>query len=199
MKFIPFPSNKNIIIGLWLVSSRSSNPHDKEEEIIQLEEKMLELKKENRALKLQLTEIERVKVDSNSKDKEDLATLQKRNDENELTITELTSQVQELDRKLSAALESKEQEKQQLIENYTAEIEQLRKEIKKESAQVQVEQPNSKVDHESQTEKIRSIMNGFYVKLYQSIEGKETMSSADVLKITAEIIRKETKAALNSN
>lgn len=164
-----------------------------------MEEKMLELKKENRALKMVLSESERVKTDTNSKDKEELAILQKCNDEKALTISELTLQVQELIQKSNEALQSKEQEKQQLIEKHTAEIEQLREEFEKKSAEMQAEQPKSKGDNENQTEKIRSIMQQFYVKLYQSIEGTDTMSTADVLKMTAEIIRKETKAALNAN
>lgn len=195
-----------LFLGLWLVSSKSINPQDKEEEIIKLEEKVLELKKENRVLKLQINE--KVNTEANEKEKEEIATLQKINEEKEVEIAELTNKVQELDAKFNEANESKEQERQQLIEKHTDEVAKLREELEKvnnerqtlqQSIKATEENKESKPINETSAEMIRSIMNQFYVKLYQSIEGKDTLTSAGVLKLTAEIIRKETKAALNTN
>lgn len=188
------------------MSSKSINPQDKEEEIIKLEEKVLELKKENRVLKLQINE--KVNTEANEKEKEEIATLQKINEGKEVEIAELTNKVQELDAKFNEANESKEQERQQLIEKHTDEVAKLREELEKvnnerqtlqQSIKATEENKESKPINETSAEMIRSIMNQFYVKLYQSIEGKDTLTSAGVLKLTAEIIRKETKAALNTN
>lgn len=187
---------------------------DKEEEIIKLEEKVLELKKENRLLKLQLTESDHVKKDTKEKEKEELLVLQQSNDEKELKIIQLTGKLEEVEHNLNADIEAKEKENAALIEKYTSEIESLREqletkqveldEVRKQLAQQQQQQEQSstiKAGNASNGEMVRGIMNQFYVKLYQSIEGKDmtSMTSADLLKLTAEIIRKETKSALNSN
>lgn len=201
-----YHSHANIFLGLWLVSSKSTNPQDKEEEIIKLEEKVLELKKENRVLKLQLNE--KVNTEANEEEKEEIATLQKCNEEKDAEIAELTNKVQLLDQQINEANETKEQEGKQLVEKHTEEVAKLRAELEKvnnerqtlqQSIKEKEENKESKPINETSAEMIRSIMNQFYVKLYQSIEGKDTLTSAGVLKLTAEIIRKETKAALNTN
>lgn len=187
-------------LGLWLVSPKSNNAQDKEEEMIKLEEKVLELKKENRALKLQIGESDRTSTEMDDKKKQELIELQKNVEEKDLKIVELTSKILELEQKLNAAMESTEQEKQQLITNHSIEMKKLREDLEKRySEQQTVEQSNTKSSNESNGETIRKIMNQFYGKLYQSIEGKDSLTPADILKLTAEIIRKETKAALNSN
>lgn len=190
-----------LIAGLRLGSLNPTDVPDKEEEIIKLEEKVLELKKENRLLKLQLSESDQAKRDNNEKEKEDLIILQKTNNEREHKITELTRNLQELEQKLSTEFETKEKEKAELTEKYTVEMENLHEELEKKKVELEEaqQQKSNKTGDANNGEMIRGIMNQFYVKLYQSIEGKETMASGDILKLTAEIIRKETKAALNSN
>lgn len=189
-----------LILGLRLGSLNPTNVPDKEEEIIKLEEKVLELKKENRLLK-QLSESDQARRDKNEKEKEDLSILQKTNKEKEHKIIELTRNLQELEEKLNTEFEAKEKEKVELIEKYTAEVESLHEELEKKKIELEEaqKQQSNKTGNSNNGEMIRGIMNQFYVKLYQSIEGKDTMTSGDILKLTAEIIRKETKAALNSN
>lgn len=194
-------------LGLWLVSSKSNNAHDKEEEIIKLEEKVLELKKENRAFKAQLSESsgDRIKKDSDNKEAEIL--LQKTIEEKELKIVELTSKVQELteknqtiEEKFNTAMETEKCEREQLLVRNSNELDELRSELERKNNELQaMQQDKSKESNTNNGEMIRSIMNQFYTKLFQNIEGKSTLSSADVLKLTAEIIRKETKAALNTS
>lgn len=205
-------------LGLRLNSLNPADVPDKEEEIIKLEEKVLELKKENRLLKLQLTESDHAKTDTNGKEKEELLALQQSNDDKELKIIELTGKLEEVEHNLNADIDAKKKENAALIEKYGTEIGALREELEKKRAkldevqqqlqqqqQQQQEQPeqapSTKAGNASNGEMVRGIMNQFYVKLYQSIEGKDmsSMTSAELLKLTAEIIRKETKAALNSN
>lgn len=195
-------------LGLWLVSPKSGNAHDKEEEIIKLEEKVLELKKENRALKSQLSDSsgDRIKKDSDNKETENL--LQKTIDEKELKIVELSSKVQELteknqaiEEKFNIAMETDKHEHEKLIAKHSSEMDGLRAEFERKNSELQAMQQDKSKD-ESNTnngEMIRSIMNQFYTKLFQNLEGKGALSSAEVLKLTAEIIRKETKAALNTS
>lgn len=193
-----------------MVSSKQSNTCDKEEEIIELEEKLLELKKENRLLKLQLNDNGKQSTLASSKEQEEIAAaLQKSNEEKEVKISELMSKTQELELLIQQAHESKEMEKEQLIEIQMNETAKLREELDKKNNELIALQESSKqqetpsqekmTTNETNAETIRSIMNQFYVKLYQSLDGKMSLTTAEVLKLTAEIIRKETKAALNSN
>lgn len=201
-----------MILGLWLVSSKPSNTFDKEEEIIKLEEKMLELKKENRLLKLQLNDSEKLSTVASSKEKDELIVLQKSNEEKEIKISQLMGKTQELEQAIQQANQSKETEKEQLIQIHMDEIAKLREELEKKNKELLALQESSKQQekeskepgekmgtNETNAEMIRSIMNQFYVKFYQSVDGKNTLTTAEALKLTAEIIRKETKAALNSN
>lgn len=194
------------------MSSKSNNAHDKEEEIIKLEEKVLELKKENRALKSQLSESsgDRMKKESDNKEVEIL--LQKTIEEKELKIVELTGKVHELteknqaiEEKFNTAMATEKRKHEQLLERHSNELDELRAELERKTnefqdmqQQQQQQQDKSKESNTNNGEMIRSIMNQFYSKLFQNIEGKSTLSSADVLKLTAEIIRKETKAALTN-
>lgn len=196
---------KCICIGLRLNSS--TDDQDKEEEIIKLEEKVLELKKENRSLKLQLADNQQMNKESNDKDNEELIASKKKNEELELQISDLTKKLEELEEKYKTATVENEKEKQQIIEKHAAELDNLRDTLDKKQKELETQQESNKTNNNNNNtgggsnngELIRGIMNQFYVKLYQSIEEQETMSTADILKLTAEIIRKETKAALNSN
>lgn len=173
-----------------------------------MEEKVLELKKENRALKSQFTESsgDRIKKDSDNKETEHL--LQKTIDEKELKIGELTSNVQELteknrniEDKFNTAMETDKHEREKLVAQHSSEMDALRAELEQKNNELQaMQQDKSKEGSNANNgEMIRSIMNQFYTKLFQNIDGKSTLSSAEVLKLTAEIIRKETKAALNTS
>ncbi|XP_031626354.1 uncharacterized protein LOC116342761 [Contarinia nasturtii] len=192
---------------LRLKATHATNASDKDEEIIRLEEKVLELKKENRALKMQLTEGEKVIVRENDNDKEWME-LQRKITDQEHHIVELKNKWEETEQSLKMGMESIEKDKADIIANHAKEMNVLREELEKKNAEMdtlreqlkeQHDQSNKSSGNAGKGDMIRDIMNQFYVKLYQSIEGKETMGSADILKLTAEIIRKETKAALNSN
>lgn len=193
------------------MSSKSNNPQDKEEEIMKLEEKVLELKKENRALKLQLNESggARSKEECDKKETE-IILLQMEIEEKEQKIAELLGKVQELieqnqaiEKKCNADMDAKQHEHDQLMARHTNEMDELRIELERKTNELRTaQQEKSKNGNESNAnngEMIRSIMNQFYTKLFQSIEGKSSLSSADFLKLTAEIIRKETKAALSTS
>lgn len=179
-------------------SSKNENVHDEEGEIIKLEEKLLDLKKENRLLKLRLTEKEQVNKVSNDKEKEELTAMGKSNEEKELKINELTNKLKEVENELNMEKESKEMENEKLSEKYTTDFNTLREELEQKNKELEALQ-QSKAGNANNGETIRKIMNQFYVKLYESIQTKESMTSADILKLTAEIIRKETKSALNPN
>lgn len=173
---------------------------------------MLELKKENRLLKLQLNDSEKLSTVASSKEKDELIVLQKSNEEKEIKISQLMGKTQELEQAIQQANQSKETEKEQLIQIHMDEIAKLREELEKKNKELLALQESSKQQekeskepgekmgtNETNAEMIRSIMNQFYVKFYQSVDGKNTLTTAEALKLTAEIIRKETKAALNSN
>lgn len=167
----------------------------------------MDLKKENRALKLQLADNEQMKNESNDKDNEELIASKKKNEELELQILDLTKKLEDLEEKHKTATVENEKGRQQIIEKHAAELDNLRDTLDKKQKELETQQESNKTNNNNNNtgggsnngELIRGIMNQFYVKLYQSIEEQETMSTADILKLTAEIIRKETKAALNSN
>lgn len=170
-----------------------------------MEEKVLELKKENRALKSQLSESS-MKKDSDNKETEQK--LQNTIDEKELKIVELSNRVQELtqknetiEEKFNIAMETDKHEREKLVAQHSSEMDGLRAELERKNNELQAmqEDKSKEASNTNNGEMVRSIMNQFYTKLFQSIEGKSTLSSAEVLKLTAEIIRKETKAALSTS
>lgn len=189
--FIKYSDNS----GLRLCSSNPANAPDKEEEIIKLEEKVLELKKENRLLKQQLKESDEAARNPTIQDEGELKALYRSNEAKDIRIEELQS----MEQQLKTEIESKNDEIAKLNEKYTTELDVLRNELAMKNTELETKQQSNKSGNTNNGETVRSIMNQFYVKFYRSIEGKEPMCSADVLKLTAEIIRKETKAALNLN
>lgn len=222
---------------------------DYEDEVIKLEEKIVELKKENRLLKLKLAESESkepsVALSASavslatvaSPASEDLASvkqeLEMANNDLEKLRHEKADQetkIQELERKLKdetekataatkakadlqtklKAVEIKLKAEMELkvsiannsntnIQRSNAKIAYLEKSLKAMAAKVAEKARNgvSGAVAATEHETIRSIMNKLYVELFQSVNGRDTMTSAEVLKLTAELIRRETKAALN--
>lgn len=169
-------------------ANSSKGNHDQEEEIIKLEEKILDLKKENRSLKLKLAEMENVKVDEQSyKEKiNDLTvSLQKSNEEKNSTISELAKEIEILKIK-------SEKELEELKAVNGKQIEDLRNDLEISNAK------EAAADSKC-IEKVRAILNQFYAKLYENVNGKDAMSAADILKLSADIIRKETKNTLNTS
>lgn len=210
---------------------------DSEEEIIKLEEKIVELKKDNRLLKLKLAEagdskeptavtasgneqlasvsqeLETVKkdVEKSQKEKVDLeakikeleAKLKEETEKANASThakDELGTKIQELEGKLKAEIESK---KSKIVENarehdkLMVQIVDMQKQMQEMTAKLAEHAQNGQTAQTKSHETIRSIMNKLYVELFQSINGRDTLTSSEVLKMTAELIRRETKAALN--
>lgn len=204
---------------------------DYEEEMIKLEEKIVELKKENRLYKLKLAEAEnKVPSVTSSGNEEltalkeqfeaankDLAKFRQEQSAKEAVIEELNGKLNEETEKANASAHAKrelETTVEQLEGKLKAEIElnksmednardfnkssaDLAKQLKEAQEKVAEYQKNGQTAQNKSHETIRSIMNKLYVELFQSVNGRDTMSSAEVLKLTAELIRRETKAALN--
>lgn len=90
-----------------------------------------------------------------------------------------------------------EQENKNLIANDLVRSRDLETALKIKNTKIaELEQSLSQADAKNHTT-VRAIMNELYVKLYQNVSEKETMTSGEILKLTAEIIRSETKSALN--
>lgn len=221
---------------LKLSSGRSSGRNstiDSEEEIIKLEEKIVELKKENRLLKLKAVEAasneqfvmaptneELAPVKEELKTvKRDLEKLRQQNVDKETKIHELEGKLQMENEKANvltsakAELERKLQESERKLkaemelkksvaldtDKRDAKILELGEKVKSLTAKIVEHEKSGEAAQTKGHETIRSIMNKLYVELFQSVNGRDTMTSAEVLKLTAELIRRETKAALNQS
>lgn len=190
-------------------TANGTTAEEREDEILQLEEKIVELKKENRILKSEL----KIAVEKNQ---QEIVALQMNGDTEE-KVNELTVKVDELQKEIT--------EKNQAIKDYEQQIEKFKSnennekantqskldaldEQKKQLVQLQMDlqEKNSNilelVKHNQEitaknADKIRGIMNDFYGRLYEEVSNYETMTSTQILKLAAEIIRRETKGALN--
>lgn len=180
---------------------------DKDDEVITLEEKLLALKKENRLLKLQLQEAERAKEDAKANVKsinpEALAVLEKKIVDKDKQIEEFQTKTAELERTVGeqkAAFEEATKKKNEVVDKQLTEIANLKAELATKESQLQAatEQNGQQLSGKG-ADALRSIMNQFYVQLFETINGKDELTASEVLKLTAEIIRKETRAALNQN
>lgn len=182
----------------FCASKNATQDHDKEEEMIKMLEQLVDLKKENRLLKSQVNRLEQEnQVDTGAM--EQLAALQRSNEEKDTKIIDLESQIKDLGDRLGTQAVSKVKEDEK-FQQMATELEQLRQELKeKDAALAKISNQGEEKKEKTNNEVVLGIMNQLYVKIYQSIDGKEPMISADLLKLIAEIIRKETKAALNQN
>lgn len=184
-------------IELLRLDTHSTQPardaNELEEEILKLEERLLDLKKENRCLKLQLQEMNlsrQKQLEQDSKDDSLMESLRTENHEKGKKIDELLAQVENLTISLRNDLDTANKSNADKIEALQSELEVKSTEI--DALHQQVSEASNK-----SSEMVRSILNEFYQKLHASICDKADVSSADVLKLSADIIRKETKAALN--
>lgn len=169
--------------------------NDKEEDIIKLEERILEVKKENRYLKLQMAKLEHEKqADSNISA---TVMLQKCNEGKDIEIIELKKNLEELETRSKREVNSKVDEIEKMKTEFATELDKLRQQIKEKEMILQKSYKES--GNKNNNEVVLGIMNHLYVQLYQNIDGKGPMETADLLKLIAEIIRKETKTALNQN
>lgn len=182
---------------LRLNAHSTSSPkctNELEEEIITLEEKVLELKKENRSLKLQLQEMDLSRKQKLEQDtKEDLLIEKLRGEivEKQSKIVELSTQVENLTK-------SANNEKDELNREAAKQIDTLQLDLVGKSAEIESLQQQISESSKKSSEMVRTILNEFYQKLYENISDETEISTAHVLKLSADIIRKETKAALNS-
>lgn len=174
-------------------NAKPRDSNELEEENLQLEERMLELKKENRCLKLQLQEVNlsrQQKLEQVSKHNSLMETLRTENHEKGIQIDELLAQVEHLTISLQNDIDTARSNEDKI----TA----LQKELGVKSTEIdRLQQQITEASNKS-SEMVRSILNEFYQKLHASICDETDVSSADVLKLSADIIRKETKAAFTS-
>lgn len=196
---------------------------DRDEEILKLEEKIVELKKENRVLKLQITDWENAKqsnatvdVQSNesSRLKEELeqkieaiGKLQSEIAANVVKTTEFQNKIKDLENKFR-----EEQNKMGELETKNKNCDVLSVRVKELETKLAEEQAKSKEIETNAAKKplispqpppndqlIRGIMNGFFQKLMKAVNEKPSFTSQEILKITAELVRSETMAALKRN
>lgn len=177
-------------IDLLKMGSGSGKTGDeKDDEILELEEKVIELKKENRTLKLQIKDLGNPTANNKPlisngeastptqhiyEDLESKRIIENLRRENEIKVREaedLKNKIQELETKLGEE---------------RAKAEKLS----------QIQQKNAETPSGSNPEMIRAIMNDLYQKLFTSLNQRNMWPKQDVLKITADLIRSETKAAL---
>lgn len=185
----------------------SAGDFNKDQEIITLEEKVLTLKKSNHMLKLQLQEAERVrkdaldKISTQNSNAEALANLKKEYDEKDSQIADLRRKSDELNKNLEdqkQSFDEKVAESNQTISDQLAEIEKLKAAVQEKEDYIQMlKELKPKESTSNNAETIRAIMNQFYTQFFEAINERDALTSSEVLKLTAELIRKETKAALN--
>lgn len=174
-------------IDLLKLNAANRTGDDKDDEILQLEEKIVDLKKENRTLKQEIKELEKLTVDQQSAavetDNAGVAALTEEINANKCTIDGLRTDATEKDKN---------------IEDLHAQIKQLEAKLEEEKAN---SAKHSKAVQEApvanqSSDLIRSIMNDLYQKLYNSLNERNTWPKQEVLKLSADLIRSETKAAL---
>lgn len=171
--------------------------NDLEDQILNLEEKMVDLKKENRMERESRT---KEVADANKeieKLKEELASKTK-------SAEKLENEIAQLKNAPSSGQTNKGKDKQ-TIQELTEQNKQLQTTVQSkdaEIAQLKQSQATAKGKEDSSNgqqvnnEKIQSIMNGVYGKLYQAVSTRDSMTSGEVLNIVADLIRRETKALL---
>lgn len=173
-------------------SKHDAGDDEEENEIIQLEERILELKKENRLLKLQANKNEQsVKVDGSAN--ENVLKLRKTIEEKDLEMSALKLKINDLEADLMEAKLARSKAVEEIERKMAGELEMLGRDIKEKEkllAKVASEGGGSKTNNEM----IMGIMNKLYQELYINIDGKFT-NSVDLLKLIAKIIRKQTEAA----
>lgn len=166
---------------------------EKDDEILELEEKIVELKKENRLLKLAAKEVADAAVvisapsapQTDSKDAEAVAVLTVEVTEARRTIDDLRQVINDKDGQTTEL-------NKKLVDLET----QLKDEQAKVVAQRNSEQNNAATAGQNAS-LVREIMNELYQKLYQSLEERPSWPKQDILKLTADLIRNETKAVLS--
>lgn len=182
---------------LQLNANTTLSPKDNnelEDEIIKLEERILELKKENRCQKLRLQENDMLrKQKSEQAEKEDskVEMLRTECDAKQAKIDELSTQVDNL-------LASHRSEVDGLKKEHDTEIHSLQSSLETKSAEIESLQQKITDASAKSGEMVRAILNEFYQKLHDTISDEDNVSTSDILKLSADIIRKETKAALSS-
>lgn len=191
-----------------LIRAKSALSDEKEDEILQLEEKVLELKKENRSLKAELKlateqrqpEIQQPKVDEINEKEDELRAqaevLRKEIEDKSRMIKQLEDDIETVKAVLvneRAVNTSKTNE----AEGQTARIAQLEADVKAKDEKIAALEQENQAASAKNAEKIRGIMNDFYGKFYEQVKDRELMTASEILKLTVEIVRRETKSALN--
>lgn len=192
-----------------------ANEDDRDAEILKLEEKIIELRKENRLLKARATDTESVKQNPLVSDTQ-VAEIEKLKVENK-TKNEL---IDKLERDLAirtvkcAAFEQKVIETEKKFSAEAKKVTELDVKAKKcDDLTIRVKELEARLAEEQNKAKasaknpedvdsvqlIRGIMNDFYQSFYQAVNKRESFTQQEVLRLAAELIRSETKKALSQN
>lgn len=175
-------------IDMLKLNAGNRTADEKDDEILQLEEKIVDLKKENRAMKQEIKELEILAAEQQSGTKETndaaLAAMTEQINSNKCTIENLHVNANEKDKTIQEL-----NDRIKLLETKLEE-EKVNSEKLSRASQEQAVAPQS-------SDLIRSIMNDLYQKMYTSLNERNTWSKQDLLKLSADLIRSETKAALS--
>lgn len=175
-------------------SKHDAGDDEKENEIIKLEERVLELRKENRILKLQANKNEQNdKVDESAN--ENILKLHKTIEEKDLEMSALKLKVKDLEADLMESKLAKSKAVEEIERKMSGELEMLSRDIK-EKEKLLTQASSAAGGSKNNNEIIMGIMNQLYQELYIHIDGNFT-GSVDLLKLIAKTIRKQTEAALN--
>lgn len=167
---------------------------EKDDEILQLEERIVELKKENRILKQQVKDSNSaaaavsVAAKASSKDSDDGA-----------LVAVLTVDLTEANHTIDQLQRNARGKDQRLVEadKRVAALEAELKDAKSKAVQQHSNGGRGDEAAGQSVDLIRGIMNDFYQKLYQGLDQRNSWPKQEVLKMAADLIRSETKAALN--
>lgn len=183
---------------------------DREDELLDLEEQVLRLKRENRMLRLKIqdleeriavhmsTEIDTLKQNQTSSDaqqRKEIERLECMSREQIDTIDQLSKRAKQLE---SECLEV-EAMKQLCIEEHNIEKELQRKALVESEEKIHGLELKQQQNESATDELIKAIMNGLYQKLQEELPKIEVLTLQDVLKIAGGLIKTETKEALRRN
>lgn len=175
-------------------SKHDAGDDEKENEIIKLEERVLQLKKENRLLKLQANKNEQSDK-ANDNVNENMLKLHKTIEEKDLEMSALKLKIKDLEADLLESKLAKSKAVEEIERKMADELEILGRDIK-EKENLLAKASSEAGESQNNNGLIMGIMNKLYQELYINIDGKFA-NSVDLLKLIAKIIRKQTEAALN--
>lgn len=175
-------------IELIKLNAASKTDDEKDDEILRLEEKIVELKRENRMLKQGAKEFgsESSGAMETPKDSNDGAAVASLT----VDVNEARLEIEDLQKELKIKVTH--------ISELNDKMEKLEAQLEDEKAKA-TQQTNGGRNDEAvgqNVDVIRGIMNDFYQKIFQCLNARSSWPKQEVLKLAADLIRSETNAAL---